>query len=154
MQLNRRSNAYDALKEIIGEHLDTPAREALLREAGGDVHAAIDNLFNQLGPGQQAPTWEPTVGGACEARFRGGGQLPSYLLPKDCWYKGIVDAAHDDGTYAVRYDDGDFEEVVKRRDLRRPNSLPQRPAKRTRQARPDGGAAAALHDVLPNSIHH
>ena len=31
------------LKEIIGEDLDTPAREALLGEAGGDVQAAINS---------------------------------------------------------------------------------------------------------------
>ena len=59
-------------RSSIGDDLDTPARQALLKEAGGDVQAALDNHFNHPDLGQQAPTWEPTVGGACEARFRGG----------------------------------------------------------------------------------
>ena len=98
MLLNRRSNADDALKrlkEIIGEDVDTPSREALLQKADGDVQAALENHFNQRDLGQQAPPWEPTVGGACEARFRGGGQLPSCLLPKDCWYMGQGGGIHD-----------------------------------------------------------
>ena len=84
------------LEEIIGEEVDAPARAALLEEAGGNVQVAIDNYLNQI-LGRQA-AWEPTVGGACEARFRGDGRIPGCLLPKDCWYKGVVEAAHVNGT--------------------------------------------------------
>ena len=50
----------------------------------------------------------PRVGDRVEARFDGGA----------LWYAGRIDAVNDDGTLAVRYDDGDYEADVAAVDVR------------------------------------
>ena len=54
------------------------------------------------------------VGARVEARFRGLTQcaMEDFLFP------GRIDACHADGTFAVKYDDGDYEPTVKRRFIR------------------------------------
>mmetsp|Transcript_89695 Transcript_89695/g.256329 ORF Transcript_89695/g.256329 Transcript_89695/m.256329 type:complete len:136 (+) Transcript_89695:102-509(+) len=54
-----------------------------------------------------------TLGERVEARFGGG---PGY-------HPSIIDAENDDGTYAVKYDDGDFEPAVNRLRIRRPGDV-------------------------------
>ena len=50
------------------------------------------------------------VGARCLAKY-----LASSLYPGVGWYPGVVDAANADGTYAVRYEDGDYEDRIKRK---------------------------------------
>jgi hypothetical protein len=46
-----------------------------------------------------------------EARF-GGDQPTAGPDGEWLWYAGTVDVANEDGTFAVHYDDGDYEEAV------------------------------------------
>ena len=49
----------------------------------------------------------------CRAKY-----LASSLYPGVGWYTGVVDAVNEDGTFAVLYDDGDYESGIKRRFLK------------------------------------
>lgn len=51
------------------------------------------------------------VGAAVDARFQASLNVPW----KTHWFPGSIDAVHADGTFGVRYDDGDYEPAVKRR---------------------------------------
>jgi hypothetical protein len=53
------------------------------------------------------------VGMRCRAKY-----LASSLYPGVGWYTGVVDAVNEDGTFAVLYDDGDYESGIKRRFLK------------------------------------
>ena len=65
-----------------------------------------------------ATTAALVVGSKCEARF----QASLNVKWKTFWFPGVVDAVNPDGTYNVRFDDGDFEPNVKRRFMRLPRS--------------------------------
>ena len=82
-----------------------------LKQGGGEETSAYDSMFqNQSGDSSDAlPAGESDghaahehVGTAVECRFGGGLD----------WYAGRIDAANADGTYAVEYDNGDYEEGV------------------------------------------
>ena len=69
------------------------------------------------------------VGARVEARF----QATLNVKWKTFWFKGSIDAVHGDGTFAIRYDDGDYEPIVKRRFVRLLKASPS--------ARPSGASA-------------
>ena len=54
------------------------------------------------------------VGARVEARF----QASLNVSWKTFFFPGRIDACHADGTFAVKYDDGDYEPTVKRRFIR------------------------------------
>ena len=54
------------------------------------------------------------VGARVEARFQASLNVPW----KTFFFPGRIDACHADGTFAVKYDDGDYEPTVKRRFIR------------------------------------
>ena len=54
------------------------------------------------------------LGGRVKARYRASSLGPA----RTQWYAGEVVAVHEDGTVAVRYEDGDYEDGVSRVYLR------------------------------------
>ena len=55
------------------------------------------------------------VGMRCRAKYLAS-SLPRYTGLD--WFTGVVDAINEDGTFAVVYDDGDYESGIKRRFLK------------------------------------
>jgi hypothetical protein len=52
--------------------------------------------------GLDKPKWEPTIGGRCRAKWEGGRK----------WYLATIESKNTDGTYHVKYDDGDADEAI------------------------------------------
>lgn len=53
--------------------------------------------------------FNPAVGDKVEAKWHGGFN----------WYRGFIERVNDDGSFAIQYDDGDFDGSVGRRNIRR-----------------------------------
>lgn len=70
----------------------------------------VDKLRHKLATKDSgcSPGSRLVLGQRCEARFQAG----LFGRAASSWYPGTVDAIHPDGTCAVWYDDGDFEEHV------------------------------------------
>ena len=81
----------------------------------------LQGAFRQHSARKAAQEWTLAlmVGTLVEARFGGD----------DEWFPGIVEAVHEDGTYAIAYDDGDRGENVPRRSCG-PSRSPPRPTPR------------------------
>lgn len=77
---------------------------------GGAARRAAERASRSPAPKPEVPV---EVGMRCRAKY-----LASSLYPGVGWYFGVVDAISEDGTFAVRYDDGDYESGIKRRFLK------------------------------------
>ena len=87
------------------------------RPLRGDFGGALERARLAAERAARSPAARPEVkvevGMRCRAKY-----LASSLYPGVGWYYGVVDGVNEDGTYAVRYDDGDFETGIKKRFLK------------------------------------
>lgn len=61
----------------------------------------------------------PAKGGPLESSFAAGDEIEGNYKGKGKWFKGKVRFAHRDGTFDIRYNDGDTEQGIEARNLRR-----------------------------------